>query len=255
MRSGVSYPSYAALPSYAMVSGSANASFPVSNLSDLYNLRTVFQATASGVVAFTFTFPSAQLIQFLGLLHHNGPPGSTVRWRLYSDVLTTQILDTGTLSLVTSSLFPQCFPYKMASALSVRSGRVDLSSNAVAWIIGAMELAGWWEWQDVGVGREIGFEANDTVVQQPFNVDHAMSSFSPRAWTATRALTDQSENLTTFQDFQLFATKTAKPFVFCWDIADLDDVCTKRALRGAQVAADRSGDGGISVRDPDLQLH
>lgn len=226
MKSGVSYPSYAADPTYAMVTGTADASYPVANLTDLYNIRTVFKAGASGAIAFTFIFPANRTIQMIGLLHHNGPAAATVRYRLFSDNNpdpvgnpTHQILDSGALTLQTSALFPQCFPYRMSAATAVRSGRVDLSANALPWIIGAMELAGWWEWTDVSVPRELGLRNHDSVVAQPFGVDHAMSQFAPRSLVGTRDLTDQSENLTTALDFQL-ATKTSKPFLWVWDASD-----------------------------------
>lgn len=227
MKSGVSYPSYAADATYSMVSGStADASFPVQNLADLYNVRTVFKAGASGASAFTLVFSATRALQFLGLVHHNGPAAATVRYRLFSDTnpdpvgnSAHMVLDTGALTLQTSSLFSQTFPAKLAAATSARSLRVDLSSNPVAWIVGALELAGWWEWTDVAVARELGIASNDAVVQQPFNVDHTMSSFGPRTWAGVRNFADQSESASTFQDFQL-ATKTAKPFVFCWDISD-----------------------------------
>lgn len=226
MRSGVSFPSYAADPTYAMVTGTADASYPVSNLADLYNIRTVFKAGGTGAIAFTFIFPANRTIQMIGLLHHNAPAAATVRYRLFSDNnpdpvgnSAHQILDSGALTLQTNSLYPQCFPYRMSAATAVRSGRVDLSSNTVAWVVGGLELAGWWEWTDVQYSREFGLTPNDTVVAQPMGVDHAMSQFSPRTVKGSRALTDQAENLSTAMDFQL-ATKTSKPFVWAWDAAD-----------------------------------
>lgn len=226
MKSGVSFPSYAADPAYAMITGTADASYPVANLSDLYNIRTVFKAGATGAIAFSFIFPANRTIQFLALLHHNGPAAATVRYRLFSDNnpdpvgnAAHQIADSGALTLQTSTLFPQCFPYKMTAALAVRSGRVDLSANSVAWVIGALELSGWWEWTDVAVSRQFGLKAQDAVAAVPFGVEHAMSQFNPRTVSGTREIVDQSENLTTALDFQL-EKKTSKPFVWCWDVAD-----------------------------------
>jgi hypothetical protein len=226
MRSGVSYPSYAADPTYAMVTGTANASYPVANLADLYNIRTVFKTTTAGAIAFTFIFPANRTIQLLALLHHNAAAGATVRYRLFSDNnpdpvgnAAHMIHDSTAVALQTGSNFAQSQPYRLAAATAVRSGRVDLSAMSVPWSIGGLELAGFWEWADVAVPREFGIRSNDVIAQQPFGVDHAMSQFGPRTFRGTRELVDQSENLTTAIDFQL-ATKTSKPFVWVWDAAD-----------------------------------
>lgn len=224
MRAGVSFPSYAADPTYAMVAGTANASYPVQNLSDLYNIRTPFQSNGIGNVSFSFVFTATKSLQLLALLHHNGTAGSTIRWRLYSDAaMTAQVYDSSALPLfptgsAPSSLYPQCFPLKIG-ATSARAGRVDLAGNDSAWSVGAVELSGWWEWTDVAVPRSLGVQNSDIVAQQPFGVDHTMGQFAPRIVQGTRELTDQSENSTTALDFQL-EKKTSRPFVFCTDVSD-----------------------------------
>lgn len=226
MRSGVSYPSYSADATYTMLIGAANASYPVANLADIYNIRTVFKASGAGAVGFTLLFPASRTIQLLTLLHHNSPANGTVRYRLFSDNnpdpvgnAAHMIHDSGLITLQTSTYFAQSQPYRLSAAMSVRSARVDLSGNPSPWSIGGLDLSGFWEWQDVAVPREFGIKSNDVTASQPFGVDHMMSQFGPRQIRGTRELVDQSENLTTALDFQL-AVKTSKPFVWVWDAAD-----------------------------------
>lgn len=225
MRSGVSFPSYAANPTYAMITGAADALYPVANLADLYNIRAPFKASAAGVVAFSGVFTATKAVQFLALLHHNGAAADTIRVRLYSDAgMTSVVYDSTAISLfptgsAPNSLYPQCFPLRLSAATNARAFRIDLSANALPWVIGGLEISGFWQWTDVAVPREIGFQNTDVIVAQPFGVDHAMSQYGPRTISGSRDVTDQSENLSTAMDFQL-ATKTNKPFVWCWDVDD-----------------------------------
>lgn len=207
-----------------MITGAANASYPVANLSDLYNIKTPFIANASGAVAFSAVLPASKSLSFLALLDHNGGAADTVRWRLYSDAaMTAMVLDSAALPLFpagssVSSTYPQNFPYRF-NAVTARAVRVDLSANAAAWAIGAIEMGGFWEWTDVAVPRSSGFQNADAEANQPFSADHVMGQFAPRIISGTRETVDQSENATTAQDF-LMEKKTALPFVWCWDTAD-----------------------------------
>lgn len=223
MRSGVSFPSFAGDATYAMLANSAKTDFPVQNLSDLYNVRSIFESSAVAATAFSAVFSATRTIQLLTLVHTNAGALATVRYRLYSDAaMTALVYDTGVTPMfptgsAPSTVYPQNFPLLLPAPTACRAIRIDLSSQQ--WQIGAVELSGWWEWDDVAVSREIGIKTNDVVVQQPFGVDHVMSQFSPRTIKATRNMADQAENSTTALDFQL-EKKTSRPFIWCWDIAD-----------------------------------
>lgn len=208
-----------------------NASYPLTNLPNLYKIRTPAQwATAAGAYA-SFLLSATKSVQFLALAHHNAPAGATFRIILFSDTNPDPILnqahvvhDSGVQIFVAPvSPYPQVQPYRLSAAVTARSGWLELSdrrvTDAVVWSLGAVEISGFWEWQDVEVPREFGFANTDVVAQQPFNVDHVMTQFAPRTWVGTRGLVDQSENNTTAVDFQL-EKKTHQPFVFCWDTDD-----------------------------------
>lgn len=231
MKSGVSFPSYASLPAFAMVSGSADASYPVQNLSDLKRIRRIFKAGATGAVSFTFILPAAASIQFLGLMDHNGAAGSTVRYRLFSDNNPDPVGNAGAIvhdstavgifptGSAPSTLWAQNRPYKITAAVTARSCRIDLSAHASKWEIGGLEIAGWWEWTDVAVPREFGVSPTDVVVDLGANIQETRSQWSPRTVIVQRSVVTQTENETTAQDFML-EKQLSKPFVWVWDYDD-----------------------------------
>lgn len=240
MRSGVGYPSYAPEAVYALVTGSQDANYPIQNLSDLTHIRTPFATTATAAIAFTFTLPVARVIQLLSLVHcagttdaHTGAPtGDTIRWRLFSDNNpdptgnpTHIVSDSGVVPLLPGgaapyAAYPQMSPYILGAPTTVRSGRIDLSASTGPWAIGGLEIAGWWEWTDVGVPREIGFDNRDIVTQGAFDVDYTTSVVGLRVTKGQRAVMDQSEARSTAADF-LYDRGFDKPFVYCWDIGDV----------------------------------
>lgn len=235
MRSGVSFPSYASQATWTFQSGhgSAAAGFPQSNLTDLFNIRSVLK-TATSALGLQFNLPAARTIQFIGFLHHNGLASDTIQIRLWSDNnpdpvgnLAHRVYDSGSRSLFPGGIdrrgvYPQSFPLVLPTPLSVQSGLINVSNNGNPWVVGAIEIAGWWEWSDVAVARSFGLKINDVVAPQPFGVDHAMSTFNPRIVSGTRDLTDQSENSTLAVDFQN-DRKTSNPFVW---VQDIDDTTT-----------------------------
>lgn len=234
MTAGVSFPSYIRQATWAQVTGGWNASYPLANLGDLKRIRRVAKASGTGVRVFTFTFPAGVPLQFFSMLHHNGLAGATVRYRLFSDTnpdpvgnVANMIHDSGLKQLFPagsspSSDYPQCHPYLLSAPLTVRSGRIDLSSHlSGGWEIGGFELSGFWSWPDVTVPREFGVQPADIVSELPDNIDHGMKIWSPRVVAGSRGGVEQTE-LTTLLDFQrekgLFT-----PFVW---VGDYDDVTT-----------------------------
>jgi|SRR5882762_7166833 len=236
MRSGVSFPSYATLPTWTLQAthGTADADYPLANLTDLVNIREIFKTT-TGACWLQFNLAAAQVLQFLAIAHHNGDAGDTVRVQLWSDNnpdpvgnLANRVYDSGTISLFPGAsdqiaLYPQVFPLLFSTAgLSIQSGLVNLSGNAAgSWQIGAIELAGWYQMDGTSISRSFGLKANDQVSAQPFGTDHVQAQFNPRIIGLTREMTDQSENATTAVDFQL-EKRTDYPFVWVNDIDDAD---------------------------------
>lgn len=228
MKSGVSFPTYTAEATFAVVSGAVHADYPIQNLGDTYRIRKVAKATGAGALSFTFVLSAARLVHLFTLLHHNGGVGDTARLRLYSDAgLTAQVHDTGALPLFPpgsspSTLYPQNWPHKLPNDIFARAGRIDLSAHATGWVLGGFNISDWWEWTDITVPREFGVKPNDSGVDQPFASPHTTSVWSPRIISGNRSNVDQSEIETTAYDFFL-EKKTHNPFVWIWDY---DDVTT-----------------------------
>lgn len=229
IKSGVGTPSYATLATWAQVTGAWDSDYPITNLANLRSIRSVAKASGSGVRAFTFILPAAVSLQFLAMLDHNGAAASTVRYRLFSDNNPDPVgnagaivHDSGTLSLLPGGAnadWPQNHPYVLSAAVTARSCRIDLSSHATAWQIGAFEIAAWWEWTDVETPREFGLNNNDVVAAMPNGITHEMSQWAPRVIKGTRGVVTQTEIHTTALDFQL-ATGLRNPFVWVWDFND-----------------------------------
>lgn len=191
-RSMIGYPSYVRTATAAMLTGTAHASYPVTNLTDLKRIRRPFQTTGSGAIAFSVTLTANQSIQFLALIHHNATTGATYRFRSYSDSgMTTLVDDSGTLVFPTVSddAFRITTPYELPSAQSVRAVRVDLSDIGAAWSIGGVEVAARIAFEGV-TKRSLGFQSSEEVSRFADGATYATRAFSPRIITSGR------ENLT-----------------------------------------------------------
>lgn len=234
MRSGASFPSYASQAVWAQVTGAWSGSFPVANLADLRKIRSVAKATDAAARAFTMILPAVQSIQFLALVHHNGVAGTTVRLRLFSDNNPDPVGNAGAIvhdsgvvpmfpiGSAPSSLYPQIRPYRLENAVNARSCRIDLSANLKPWVIGGVELGGFYEWTDVAVPRDFGIRDKSAKMELPDSVNHVMGVWSPRIFAGSREVVDVAEIETTALDFQL-EKKTSYPFVYA---TDLDDTST-----------------------------
>lgn len=228
--SGVSYPLYAGAV-YAMVTGAADPDFSVQNLDDMVSVRSVFLATAPGAIALTFTRLTAADIRFLGLLHHNADPAATFRWRLFGagapDPATNAanlIYDSTALPFYPagaekSDLFPAVTPHILPAYAHTLCGRLDLSAQADAWEIGALAIAGWWDWPAISVPRELGVENTDVVVLQTAGADHGMAQWAPRVMRGDRSeiiIADEQAKILNFQ----FDQGVSRPFVWVRDYSD-----------------------------------
>lgn len=229
MTPGVTYLSASSLASLAMITGSADANYPVQNLSDTVNNAKVARLTpAGGVVAFSFDLSAASLIQFVGLVRHNLSGAETVRIRLYSAAALggSLLVDSGVISVWPSGAavagYAQTRPWvASAGPYTALSGRVDFASLGGVLEIGALELAQWWPVY-MSPGAEIGFittaadeaivgggaEAGDTFVSRMMN---GQCDFLSIATSATTGI-----------DFQAAVGKS-KPFVW---VQDYDDPTT-----------------------------
>lgn len=214
-RSLISYPSHLSGATMAMITGSADASYPVSNLADLKRIRRVFKASASGAIAFKATLSADQSVEFVALVHHNATDGATYQIRCYSDTgLSSLVDDSGTLSFSIDSAaqFPAVTPYALPSAQTVRAVRVDLSDIGVAWQIGGLEVSGLWDFEPVAK-RELGLKTNDEVTQHTEGAVHATRMFSPRLITSGREyVTHSSEGWNALDLFN--AMGRSEPFVW-----------------------------------------
>lgn len=226
MRSGVSFPSYTNLMSLVQITGAWSASFPLANLADLKNIRALARASAAGPRAFNFNLSSPSQVQMVALIHHNGRPTSTVRLRLYSaaDAGGTLLFDSGVVLLwpagSAQGYFPGVRPIILDSPVAAASGSISLGGEGGEVIeLGGLEVAGFWEWKDVAVPRELGLNNRDVVIGKPMGYDEAMMQWSPRTMVGSREVVLQTENETTGVDFQR-EKKTSRPFVWLWDYAD-----------------------------------
>jgi hypothetical protein len=214
-RSLIGYPSHLSGASFAMITGAADADFPVANLADLKRIRRVFKASASGGIAFSCELAADHSVEFVGLLHHNGTNGTSYRIRCYSDAgMTTLVDDSGSLSFSISAdaLFPAVTPYALPSPQTVRAVRVDLGNTGVAWQIGALEVSGLWDFEPVAK-RELGISPNDEVSRHADGASHATRLFSPRVVGSGRELITAATDGATFRDF-LKANGRSEPFVW-----------------------------------------
>lgn len=220
----MSFPTYTQLATWAMISGTAHADYPVTNLGDLRKPRTPLITTAPGAIAFSGVLPADQSVQLVALCHHNAEVGETYRIQLYSDAgMTTGVADSGTLVFPVhpEGLYPQVTPYVLPAALTVRAVRVDLSAQAAAWQVGAVELGGFWDLTHHDA-RSMGVQTKDGVTSVGRGVDHATRRFSPRLATIGNSLIDTATEGATFSDF-VTEKGSDLPFVY---VRDADDSAT-----------------------------
>jgi hypothetical protein len=225
---GVSHPTFGATATFAMVTNTAHADYPVTNLAEAKESATPFRAAASGVTAFSFVLPANQAVEFVGLARHNGTNGATWRIKLYDDAgLTSQVYDSTalTLDIDAASLFSTTTPHRLPSGpITIRGGVITLSDIGVAWQIAALIPAGFWDLTGFSGltghdARSLGLKSTDGKMDVGEGVFHGTRQFSPRAFTLGNSLIDWTVDGRTFHDFGR-ATGLSEAFVWVRDIGD-----------------------------------
>jgi hypothetical protein len=223
MRSGVSFPSYAAEPTWRAVSTTYSSG--VSNLNDLVNIRRMATINPNGgQITLQCVFPVARPLQMLNVVHHNFPAGSTYLWSIYSDAaFTTNIANvSGSIwpsPAVPNSEYPAVAPMLAGTLLTARSCQLQVFGVGTAQaLIGGIEIGGWWEWNNVEVPRAFGVRGSDRSTSLVNASPLTTLQWAARTVAGSRVVTD-TEVETTVMDF--FREKgRAKPFVWLWDYAD-----------------------------------
>lgn len=222
MRAVVGFPSYSSITTWSSITGTWDANYPVTNLADLLRLRRVAKATSSGAVALSFTLASAQTIGLVSLAHHNLSALATVRLRLYSDVLTTEVYDSGLISPPAPvANYAQMLPMLIPIPRAALTGRLDITpySGDPDVLLGAVDVAQAYLWSDVTTSQQRGFVPSGQRIAQAGGGDANMRQWSPRTFIGERDVVTRAEIESTILDFQKYAG-LSNPFAFVRDIDD-----------------------------------
>lgn len=217
MKSGISTDSYADTATFAVVTGTADADYPVSNLGDLAEPGVVARITPdTGAIAVTATLPAARSIQFAALVEHTIPADATVRVRFYSDVLTTVVSDTGVDTIPDPTDDPQTYPVLLPAALSVRSVRIDIAGLTDDLDIGGLEIAAFWEWPWLTGSLDAGFRLSGDEIDLVGGASAGGEGDAPRTRSGEVKYLDLGVSVTTRIDAQKLHGLT-RPFVYLED--------------------------------------
>jgi hypothetical protein len=203
-RSMLSIRSVTSTGTAAMISGTADSDYPVTNLTDLKHIRKPFQTTGSGAISFKVTLSANASVQFLTLLHHYASDPATYRFRCYSDTgLATLVDDSGTLTFpaVDDDAFRISTPYELPTLQSVRAVRVDISDLGDIWSIGGIEIAQRLAWEGV-TKRTLGLQSSEELNRYVDGATFATRAFSPRVIGAGRENQTYSDEGFTILDQQ-----------------------------------------------------
>ena len=223
MTSGICFPSLAWRTTWTITGGAANVDFPVTNLTNLDEIRKVFVANAAGAVNILFTFPELQSIDFFAFLHHNADQAATFRLRVSAglDATVGTLYDSGVSPFwmpgTSKTRFASIRPVLLPAPVTIRSAHIQLSAMAAPWEIGGVDVGRFWPW-NVEVNREIGLDTRSTSSSSG-SIEHVTQQWAPRVVSGQRELVTQNEVDMTFLDFQ----KTHglnRPFVWVSDIED-----------------------------------
>lgn len=222
-RAGVCFPSYGREATFSS-SSPWSADFPLASLAFLDDVRRVAVRSDAGATVIDFLLPQTRLVDFIGLIHHNGDRNARITVQLSSGTdPTASIVHQGLSQPVWGNALPVAGylpvrPYRLDAAVNVRSGRITLSANTDPWEIGAIEIGQWWSWLDVGVDRGIGIESSSETADVA-GVDHVTLQWGARLATGRRDVVDQVEVDELLLDFHR-ARGRDQAFVWCWDVDD-----------------------------------
>lgn len=225
MRSGVCYPSHARSAVWSVTGGTADADFPVTNLSNLDEIRRVFTASAAGARNILFTLPSVQSVDFLAFIHHNATWDSTFRIRLSAglDGSVAPLYDSGVTPFWPGGNqnvdYPAVRPVRLPAPVSIRSGHIQLSATAVAWEMGGVDIGRFWDWENVAVPRSLGVDSRSVQFDASRGSAHVMRQWSPRIVSGSREVVAQTELDQTLLDFQA-TNGFHRPFTWAEDVDD-----------------------------------
>lgn len=222
--SGVSDPNVAA-PTVTLLTGSADANYPVGNLSDLLVPSKVARITpAGGAIAFKVVMAADHAAQIAALVNHTLPAGASVRVRFYADSGLSALVSGGDLGPTTIpdpvEGYPQTFPAVMDAAQTVRAVRVDIASAGADPIdLGGCEVAQWWELGGLTNSADVGFEDGGDDLALMGGGAWGRQEYHPNTYSGEVAYMDSAQSLTTGLSF-LKNKALARPFVFVEDYAD-----------------------------------
>jgi hypothetical protein len=225
VRSGVSTASFSESATFAAVTGTFDANYPVGSMSDLNQPSKVARvAPAAGVVAFTAVLSADRSVQVAALVAHTLPAGATVRTRFFSDAGMTTLVtggDLGPTAIPTPvSGYKQTYPALMDAAQTVRAVRWDIASAGASDIdIGAAEIAQWWEWPKITATAELGFDDPGEDLQLLGGGAVGQEGYAPNTYAGQVAHMDIADSLTLGVDFQKLK-QLSRPFVFVEDYSD-----------------------------------
>ncbi len=225
MRSGVSTFSYTATATYALVTGDADANYPIGNLADLFQISNPARITPdAGEIAFTAVLTTDQTVQMAALVQHRLPAGATVRTRLFSDAGMTTTVTGGDLGPTAIPApvtgYRQTFPAVMAASRTVRAVRIDIEDAGSDPIdFGGLEIAQWWELPKITATAEIGFGDGADDIALLGGGAWGRQEYRPNTYSGQVAHMDTAVSLTTGLDFQKYK-QLSRPFVFCEDYSD-----------------------------------
>lgn len=222
MRSGIITDRYSATATFAAVTGTYDANYPVTNLSDIIEPNLPARvAPATNAATFTAVLAASQTVQAVALVGHKITAGGKVQVLFYSDAaMTTQVDDSGLITIPTPvSGLPQTFPVVLAAALTVRAIRVELTVLSGDLDIGACAIGDWWEWPKITAGMDAGLKPSGSEVGLVGGASIGSSATLLRTRSGQVSYMDLATSSTTGLDFQK-RQALAKPFVFVEDYSD-----------------------------------
>lgn len=225
MRSAVSSIGVVSSATLAVITGTADTDYPITNLSDLTQPNLPCRIVPStGAVAFSAVFAANQAVQMVALVNHTLPAGATVRARFYSDAAMTTVLQDVSATAIPTPLsdYRQTYPVALAAGLTtVKAVRIDIASAGSSIDIGAFEIAGLWA-ISLLAGAEFGFADDGQDTQLAGGASVSADPWRPRTMSGQLSLSFGSATDTAMDDGKRKGLSV--PFVF---VEDLDDVTAR----------------------------